>query len=170
MTITISRISRAAAGAAMFAALVTIPTAPAQAAPETATAGAVGVERAAVNPHKELSGKRIKSPDNDAVYLVDPEGYRRWIPSPAVYDNLFANWNGIEVRKDIPKISARDALSLDAELGKSTSGDRVYLISNNVKRWIINPDVFNKNHFAWKKIVSHTPGYIDSIPTGKNWK
>ena len=38
-------------------------------------------------PHPSLSGKRIQAPGGAAIYLVDPDGYRRWIPDPTTFDN-----------------------------------------------------------------------------------
>lgn len=163
-----SRIIRIIAGAAVLAALVAAPASPALASGASAAA-ATGAQAQAADPEPDYSGLRLKAPGQDAVYLIDPEGYRRWIPNAATYNNLFADWNGIITDRVVNRISEREALSDGALLARRDGGEKVYLISNGVKRWIEDPHVFDRYHFDWNQIHSFPSVIIDSIPTGRNW-
>src|SRR5262249_36609415 len=54
-------------------------------------------------PRYDLNGLRIKSRNRPEIYLV-MSGYRRWIPDPATYNNLFRNWEGVVPFADIDAI------------------------------------------------------------------
>src|ERR1700723_2358646 len=56
------------------------------------------VDPAAANapqPHPELAGKRLRLPGEPAIYLIDPEGRRHYVPDPYTYNRMFRDWNGI---------------------------------------------------------------------------
>jgi len=122
-----------------------------------------------LQPRRDLAGCRLKMPNAAPVYVINPEGYRQWIPDPSTYNNLFANWNEIYVYLDADKIALAPPLSVGAVLAKSSNNTAVYLISNGVKRWIINPPIFDKFDFAWDQILVLPPVVVDAIPTGPNW-
>ena len=50
-------------------------------------------------------GVRAKTAGDPAVYLIDPEGYRRHIPNPEVYGRLFKSWDGIIVDDGILNVA-----------------------------------------------------------------
>ena len=50
-----------------------------------------------MRPYPELAGQRVQLPGHPEIYLVDDDGLRRWIPNPATYNNLFRDWNGVNV-------------------------------------------------------------------------
>lgn len=117
----------------------------------------------------DLSGVRVKSPNDAAVYLIDPEGYRRHIPDPDTYNNLFRDWSGIIVDIDVRNITAAAALSPGAILAKSPDRPEVYLVSNGIKRHIWSPAVMDKYHFSWEKIRTLPQVSLDAIPAGTRW-
>jgi hypothetical protein len=115
-------------------------------------------------------GERIKGPDSAEIYLVDPEGLRRWIPTQALYLDLFRDWNGVRTRADIACI--RRGANLDPAgtgLRKSSDSAKVYMVLGGQKRWIVNSGTFDKYHFAWNHIVTQQPSVINGIPTGTDW-
>ncbi|WP_430784038.1 hypothetical protein [Actinoplanes sp. G11-F43] len=120
-------------------------------------------------PRPDLSGVRIKAPNRPEIYLIDPEGYRRWIPNPATFDALFRNWEGVITDINTVKIPQRSAIDEDAVLAKSKNSPRVYLISNGQKRWVVSPAVFDRNWFAWDKIREFPEPVLNAIPTGSDW-
>jgi len=120
-------------------------------------------------PHPELAGQRMKSPAHPAVFLIDPEGYKRWIPNPATYNNLFVDWAGIYVDADVIYIDQGPSLSDGAFLAKASNSAAVYLVSNGQKRWITSPAVMNKYYFNWGAINVLPPAYLEAVPTGPNW-
>src|ERR1700690_1176933 len=51
-------------------------------------------------PRPELAGRRLRIRGRSAVYVVDPTGYRRRVPSRTVYDRIFRGWSGFIHRAD----------------------------------------------------------------------
>jgi hypothetical protein len=123
----------------------------------------------ALTPRPDLSGLRVKSPNDPAIYLIDPDGYRRWIPNPATYNNLFRDWNGVVISIDINEIALGLNLTDGAVLARATGTAPVYLVSNGIKRWITSPSAMDKYYFNWNTIIQIPHVLIDSIPTGANW-
>jgi hypothetical protein len=120
-------------------------------------------------PRPDLAGLRIKSPADTAIYLVDPEGYRRWIPDPSTYNSLFVDWNGIVIDIDVAEIPLAPSITVGAVLARPAGMAPVYLVSNGVKRWVTLPTVMDKYHFAWNHVVNVPHVLLDFIPTGPNW-
>ncbi|MBL7259426.1 hypothetical protein [Paractinoplanes lichenicola] len=132
-------------------------------------AGQPAAADARLDPHTWLSGQRVQAPGGPAIYLVDPEGYRRWIPDPATYDNLFRNWDGVIQDPHLGLIPERDALTSGAFLAIAQPRPQVYLVSNGVKRWITSPAVMDKYNFSWEKIQKVSPLVLDAVPEGAPW-
>jgi hypothetical protein len=124
---------------------------------------------ASTQPRPDLAGLRVKAPNAAPIYLIDPEGYRRWIPDPTTYDNLFRDWNGVIVALDVTSVPERPALSHGAVLVRGNGQAPVYLVSNGIKRWITSPATMDKYYFDWNKIQVLTPAVVHSIPTGGAW-
>jgi len=101
--------------------------------------------------------------------LVDPEGYRRWIPDPETYNNLFRDWNGIYVDINTRNIAERAALSRGAQLVRPVNEPPVYLVSNGIKRWITSPVAMDKYYFDWGKVLPLSRAVVDGIPDGPSW-
>jgi hypothetical protein len=120
-------------------------------------------------PRPDLAGLRVKAPNAAPIYLIDPEGYRRWIPNPATYENLFRDWNGVVPVLDVTSVPERAALSSGAVLVRGEGTAPVYLVSNGMKRWITSPATMDKYYFAWNKIHVLPPVVVDSIRTGRAW-
>ena len=113
----------------------------------------------------ELWGLRVKLPNRPEIYLID-RGYRRWIPNPATYNNLFRDWNGVVIDIDILQIPLGPQISSGAVLAKAVGTAPIYLVDQGTKRWIVSPDVFNRYHFAWGRVYSQPAAIIDPIPVG----
>jgi hypothetical protein len=124
---------------------------------------------ATVQSRPDLAGLRVKAPNAAPIYLIDPEGYRRWIPDPTTYNNLFRDWNGVVVALDVASIPERPALSHGAVLVRGDGQAPVYLVSNGVKRWITSPAAMDKYYFSWDRIQVLPPVVVDSIPTRGAW-
>jgi hypothetical protein len=117
-------------------------------------------------PRTDLSGRRVKSPDRPEIYLVDKYGYRRWIPDPLTYNNLFRGWDGILIAIDIDSISLGAPITSGAVLAQAYGRAPIYLIDSGVKRWIVSPQIMDKYYFAWDHVYVVPPMIIDSIPIG----
>ena len=118
-------------------------------------------------PRPDLNGLRVKLPNAPEIYLID-EGYRRWIPDPATYNNLFRDWNGIVVDIDINAIPLSMPISSGAILARGNGTAPVFLISNGVKRWITSPAAMDKYYFAWNRVYVVPVAFVNSIPNGSN--
>ncbi|MEU7902220.1 hypothetical protein [Actinoplanes sp. NPDC049118] len=156
-----------------MAAVFTTPISTAAAAGRTTATDArpaAGSVLDDLEPRPDLAGVRVKAPNKSEVYVIDPEGYRRWIPSPSTYESLFRNWSDIHSDLNTSQIPERSKLDSDAFLAKSPSGNQVYLVSNGQKRWIVSPAAFDKYWFAWNKIREVPATALDNVPTGPEWR
>jgi hypothetical protein len=142
-------------------ALSVLPAVPAGA---SASVQATGVE-----PRPDLAGLRVQSPNSAPIYLIDPDGYRRWIPDPATYDSLFRDWGGVVVDLGTNRITEGPALDHGAFLAIAPGTNPVYLVSNGQKRWIVSPATMDKYWFDWAKIREVPGPALDAIPTGAAW-
>lgn len=99
-----------------------------------------------------------------AIFLV-LDGLARHIPNPQTFNQLFPNWNNIK-----PVAATTEAvgqpLSDGAYLAGGGADGKVYLVNQNVKRWIVSPDAFNKYHFSWGAIRKLSEKELNAIPTG----
>lgn len=128
----------------------------------------VGLKREAFRgPRPDLNGYRVVLPAGGAVYLID-EGYRRWIPDPETYNNLFRNWDGIVRDINIVDIPEASPLSHGAVLAVPVGGGAVYLVSNGQKRWITSPAAMDKYWFNWDRIRETPQAILDGIPEGRS--
>jgi hypothetical protein len=101
--------------------------------------------------------------------MVDPDGFLRWIPDPATYNNLFRDWNGVVISTEIPNIAQGSPLTSGAVLVLGIGSNAVYIASNGMKRWITSPATMDKYNFNWNTVF-HVPGVlVNFIPTGAAW-
>ncbi len=129
----------------------------------------VGITPQAARPRPDLAGLRLKAPNNPAVYVVDPQGFLRWIPDPATYNNLFRDWNSIITDVDLVDISMGPQLTNGAILAQGSGEPAVFLISNGTKQWITSPAAMDKYDLNWNTVVQVPHVLVDSIPTGPSW-
>jgi hypothetical protein len=117
------------------------------------------------SPRPDLNGLRVKLPNADPIYLI-LDGYRRWIPDPDTYNNLFRNWDGVIVDIDINDIPEGPPLSHGAILARALNTAPVYLVSNGLKRWVTSPAAMDKYWFAWEKVLNVPASLLDPLPPG----
>jgi hypothetical protein len=115
-----------------------------------------------------LAGARVQAAGNSALYLIDDNGTRLYIPDPATYSNLFRDGNGIQV-VDISLIVPGPDLSSGAYLATPPGGGPVYLVSNGQKRWVTSPAVMDKFYFSWSQIRTVAQSTLDALPNGTNF-
>jgi len=116
-------------------------------------------------PLHEFNGLRVKLPGHPAVYLVDG-GYRRWIPNPETYNNLFRDWNNIIDEMTVANIPIGSNISDGAVLAKSYDDAAVFLVDQGKKRLITSPEAMDKYYFSWKRVYQIPNILLDSISTG----
>jgi hypothetical protein len=120
-------------------------------------------------PRPDLAGLRLKAPNAAPIYLVDPDGFLRWIPDPVTYNNLFRDWNGVVISTDIPTIARGLDLTSGAVLALAAGSAPIYIVSNGHKRWITSPATMDKYYFSWNTVVQIPHVLVDFIPTGPSW-
>ena len=105
---------------------------------------------------------------NGKIFVLDG-GLLRWIPDPPTYNSLFANWNGILTYAEdhfVTSLHQGPQLPSGAYLAKAVAFPQVYLVENNVKRWIVSPDVMTAYDFGWNLIYQVPPGYLNGLASG----
>jgi len=138
-----------------------------QTAPHVLTVGTA--PSSSVGPRPDLAGLRVKTPNRPEIYLIDPDGFRRRIPNPQTYNNLFRDWNGVVVDIDITQIAESSPLTSGAILARADGTAPVFLISNGVKRWVTSPATMDKYYFNWNRVYVVPGALVDFIPSGPNW-
>jgi hypothetical protein len=140
-----------------------------------ATVGAVtspGVAQAACpdGGYTSTPGERIKGPNNDTVYLVDPEGYKRPIVGGDNYLRIFRSWAGIKVRSDIACILANPAGKVvDNRNSIVQNGAGSYYWMEPTPwgegfRGIPSVAVYDKYFFRWDTALYRSPAAIARNP------
>ena len=117
-------------------------------------------------PRNDLNGRRIKHPEQGAVYVVDT-GFKRLVTTPQIFNRLFANWNSIEARADLESIPNGPPLSNGAVLVSAEGDDKVYLVDRGVRRLVGSDELFEKYGFNRKKIAVVPPLVLESVPAGR---
>jgi hypothetical protein len=122
-------------------------------------------ERAAA-PRPDLDGVRCKFTNRPHIYVIMDGGYRRHIPDPDTYNNLFRSWGGIVVDNDIDEISETRALQSGAVLVRGHLTPHVYLVDHGQKRHVTSPAAMDKYQFNWSRVYVIPQSTVDAMPTG----
>lgn len=120
-------------------------------------------------PRPDLAGYRVKVPKQAPIWVIDQDGYRRWIPNPTTFNNLFRDWSVVE-ELDVANIAETVPIDDGAILFKGSATANVYLTDRGNKRWITSPAVMDKYNFNWGKIVVVPQILVNMIPTGLAWQ
>jgi hypothetical protein len=120
-------------------------------------------------PRRDLAGRRMRTPASASIYLIDPDGYRRWIPNRLTYDRLFRDGRGITDDFALDQIAQRPRITSAAMLVRGDQYDSIYLLEHGVKRLIPSPAVMDKYHFSWDRVFVVKQFFIEKIPHGRNW-
>jgi hypothetical protein len=117
---------------------------------------------------KKYDGERVKGSNSAPIYLM-LNGELRWIPDPTTYNNLFKDWNGVNVNDYLVDNAPHGAaLTSGAVLAIGLGTAPIYLVTNGQKLWIPNPAVFNQFYFNQGRVVVVPDVVISSVPQGVN--
>jgi hypothetical protein len=119
-----------------------------------------------LTPRPEFNGTRLKRAEHPAIYFVD-SGFKRLIPDPKTYNNLFADWTGIASDVNPDDLPDGPQMTQGAVLVCATGTDQVFLIDRGMKRAVASKAVFEKYHFGSKKVVAIPPIVLECIPLGR---
>lgn len=117
-------------------------------------------------PRPDLDGVRCMFTNRPHIYIIMNGGYRRHIPDPTTYNNLFRSWGGIVVDNDIDEIPETRALQSGAVLIRGHQTPHVYMIDHGHKRHVTSPAAMDKYHFSWDRVNVIPQSSVDAIPEG----
>jgi hypothetical protein len=115
----------------------------------------------------DLAGKRIEAAGGTAIYLVDDDGTKRYVPDVTTYNNLFRDWSGIQTL-DVSTIRSGPDLTIGAYLAASSNaaGTPIYLVTNGQKRHITSGAVMDKFYLNGNAVQTVPQTTLDSLPNG----
>jgi len=117
-------------------------------------------------PRPDLDGVRCKFTNRPHIYLIMDGGYRRHIPDPETYNNLFRSWGGIVVDNDIDEIQEIRAIQSGSILIRGHQTPHVYMVDHGRKRHVASPAAMDKYHFNWERVYVIPQSSVDAIPDG----
>jgi len=117
----------------------------------------------------ELAGTRRVAPGCTSVFVIDPDGYRRSIPSHKTYNRLFRGWQGVVDDPYLEQIAERTGLTTSAMLVRGDLSPTLYLLDHGIKRCIQGPAMMDKYWFNWDRIEVLKQFLVDAMPTGRSW-
>jgi hypothetical protein len=127
----------------------------------------------AQSPRPDFAGQRIASPiAGGAIYLVDQNGYKRHIPDPKTYDNLFVPGTNVIRYVDLNLISDGPSLDVGAVLFRAIGVAPVYILDQGGKRWITANGIYDpmaKYSFNWNAVVVIPAILVNAITTTAPW-
>ena len=124
-------------------------------------------------PHPELAGLKVRVPGTTPIYVIDRNGYRRYVPFPLTFLNLFGDTISsinMMVEEEVADIAIGPPLDERAILVRGASSESIYLMDRGAKKLISSPTVMKKYGFDENCIVSAPQVLIDSIPAGEVWE
>ncbi|GIE78895.1 hypothetical protein Aph02nite_48450 [Actinoplanes philippinensis] len=121
------------------------------------------------SPRPDLKGKRLRCDGGPATFLIDPEGYRRGIPTAAVGTKLFADTVKVEF-KGCDSIPLAGYFSQDAYLARLSGTFDLFLVTNGVRYAIADAATFDAFHFDWDKVIVLSVGELRRIPLAATWR
>jgi hypothetical protein len=140
--------------------------------PEVTGTFSVSSEPVAI-PRPEFAGYKVRQRGTTPVYVIDRDGYRRLVPFPSTFINLFTDsalTKDLEVSDMVQDIAEGPALDDGAILIRGISSESIYLLDQGKKRFIAGQDVMDKYGFNKDCVVLVQQILINAIPTGDDWE
>lgn len=124
-------------------------------------------------PRPELAGAKVRLPGETAIYVIDRLGYRRLIPFPLTFMNLFkdsAIVRDVLVASSVSEIPEGAALDEGALLVRGRCSERIYLLDKGRKRLISSQAIMHKYDFDEQSVMVVPQILIDAVPEGQSWE
>lgn len=135
--------------------------------PQELASPAIGI------PRPELAGSKVRVAGRTPIYIVDQLGYRRLIPFPLTFMNLFKDesvFRGVVVASSVADIPEGPALDEGALLVRGRCSERIYLLNQGRKHSISGQAVMDKYDFDERSVVVVPQILIDAVPEGESWE
>ncbi len=105
--------------------------------------------------------KLIRATDSPRVYYITEKGFKRWIPTAAIFLSYGNHWS------DIAIIDQSQVNTIpDSNLIRLSGNPRVYKIENGKKRWITSVVAFTRYGFSWDQIAPVNQAEFNYYPLG----
>lgn len=123
-------------------------------------------------PRPDLAGVQVRMRGTDAIYLIDPDGFRRFVPFPLTFINLFEDSSVLQtmVLDSIAGIADGPAFDEGAVLLRGRSCENIYLLDRGRKRLITSRQIMEKYRFNEEAVVAIPRLVLDAIPEGQIWE
>jgi hypothetical protein len=145
---------------------------PATAHPTSSPLSAAGRESCPTKAREGMPGQRVKSPQADEVYMIDPEGFKRYIPDPETYFAFFLGWKGLITTAETPCYRTGEALERGRDfLARSPAGTYYFVDATktgHVARLIPSATVSEKYYFNSALAVPTEQPWLDRH-RGPDW-
>ena len=136
-------------------------------APQELVSPAIGI------PRPELSGSKVRVAGRTPIYVIDRLGYRRLIPFPLTFMNLFKDesvFRGVVVASSVADIAEGPALDEGALLVRGRCSESIYLLDQGRKHHIDGQTIMDKYDFDEESVVVVPQILIDAVPEGEPWE
>ena len=123
-------------------------------------------------PRPELAGCKVRITGKTPIYVIDRKGYRRLVPFPLTFMNLFhdyAVFQGLLVSESVSQIAEGLALENGTILVRGMQSEDIYLMDRGKKRLVSSRRVMDKYDFNEASVVVVSQVLVDAIPTGEVW-
>ena len=123
-------------------------------------------------PCPELAGCKVRVLGSPAIYVIDGEGYRRYVPFPLTLINLFKDRAALEdvlVSEAIAEIPEAPALDEGALLVRGMCSETIYLLDKGRRRLVSGPQVISRYDFDLASVVAVPQIVLEAIPVGEPW-
>src|SRR5947209_17703808 len=118
----------------------------------------------------DLAGCKVRVTGKTPIYVIDSKGYRRMVPFPLTFMNLFqdhAVFQGVLVAEGVADMA--EGLDLDdgAILVRGMFSEDIYLMDKGRKRPITSASIMDKYGFDEASVVGVRQILVDSAPMGE---
>lgn len=142
-----------------------------QISPDTAKALAIPGSIFAT-PRPDLAGRIVRVRGEAPIYLIDSEGYRRMVPFPVTFMNLFEDeaLRQEQVSGAFADVAEGPPLDEGAVLLRGRSCEYIYLLDHGQKRRLSGLQTMEKYRFSEEAVLVVPKILIDAIPEGEIWE
>jgi hypothetical protein len=123
-------------------------------------------------PRPDLTCSLITDTDGigmNELYLVDPYGYRRHLPTEAAFHILFRSFDDIKQRADILDIAEGPQFASDIHIASPNDSEEWFLMTDGMKN-PITPAGAAKCDFDYNNVVEVNPIVLRDVPVGVTWR
>jgi len=121
----------------------------------------------------DLAGCKVRVTGKTPIYVIDSRGYRRLVPFPLTFMNLFkdhAVFQDVLVSDGISDIAEGPALDDGAILVRGMYSEDIFLMDKGRKRPISTAKIMDKYGFDEASVIVAPQILVDSLPMGEVWE